>query len=193
MLKQEIRHYHDSGEYEQEIQQQIDAAQQFLLKKVHYYQTHTPAKKLALVLDIDETSLSNYNKIDRRDFAGNKKEIHQEILAADAPAIEATLRLYQLALKNNVAVFFVTGRSPSEREATERNLLKAGYKNWAALYMRPDEDNKKTAAYYKAVCRKNIESKGYLIIETIGDQDSDLLGGHALKKIKLPNPFYYLP
>ena len=30
-------------------------------------------------------------------------------------------------------------------------------------------------------------------LETIGDQWSDLLGGHAERAYKLPNPMYYLP
>ena len=31
------------------------------------------------------------------------------------------------------------------------------------------------------------------IIANFGDQFSDLIGGHADKPVKLPNPTYYLP
>jgi len=38
--------------------------------------------------------------------------------------------------------------------------------------------------------RSQIEADGYTIIANIGDQASDLQGGHAEKTFKLPNPFY---
>jgi hypothetical protein len=31
------------------------------------------------------------------------------------------------------------------------------------------------------------------VVANFGDQFSDLIGGHALAPIKLPNPTYYLP
>jgi acid phosphatase len=34
---------------------------------------------------------------------------------------------------------------------------------------------------------------GYTIVENMGDQPSDLLGGHAEKKYLLPDPFYRVP
>ena len=35
-----------------------------------------------------------------------------------------------------------------------------------------------------------LEAEGYTIIGNIGDQLSDLEGGHAERTFKLPNPFY---
>lgn len=192
LLKKEIHQYHESGEYDKEVKDQIDAAQRFLLEQVSYYKAHKINKKLAIVLDIDETSLSNYDKIKARDFSGDPEKIHQEILAANAPAIKATLSLYQLARRHSVAVFFVTGRVPSELQATKKNLAAAGFSDWAGIYVRPQNYSKASIVPYKAACRAKIEAQGYLIVETIGDQDSDLLGGHALKGFKLPNPFYHI-
>ncbi len=42
-------------------------------------------------------------------------------------------------------------------------------------------------------CAQKIEQQGYTIIENMGDQPSDLLGGHAEKKFLLPDPFYRVP
>lgn len=46
----------------------------------------------------------------------------------------------------------------------------------------------------KTAARIDIESRlGYTIIANIGDQDSDLRGGHAERTFKVPNPFYFIP
>lgn len=193
LLKKEIRQYHDSGKYEKELAQQIMQAQTFLMEQVQYHKQHNDGKKLALVLDIDETSITNYDKIAERDFAANLSQIHQEILAADAPAIKPTLALYETALKNGVDVFFVTGRFNSELAATKKNLNLAGYKNWAGIYVRPDDYKQKSIIAFKADSRKQIEDKGYIVVASIGDQYSDIKGGYTLKGFKLPNPFYYIP
>jgi hypothetical protein len=35
--------------------------------------------------------------------------------------------------------------------------------------------------------------QGYRIVASVGDQYSDLAGGHEAAAFKLPNPFYFLP
>jgi hypothetical protein len=46
---------------------------------------------------------------------------------------------------------------------------------------------------YKTATRAYIESMGYEIIASFGDQPSDLNGGYADRTFKMPNPNYYLP
>jgi Predicted secreted acid phosphatase len=46
---------------------------------------------------------------------------------------------------------------------------------------------------YKSGTRAYIESLGWDIVATFGDQYSDLLGGYADNTFKMPNPNYYLP
>jgi hypothetical protein len=46
---------------------------------------------------------------------------------------------------------------------------------------------------YKSGTRAFIESQGYDIVASFGDQYSDLLGGYADRTFKMPNPNYYLP
>jgi predicted secreted acid phosphatase len=193
LLKKEVHQYHDSGQYEHDLSKKIKQAEVFLEQKIQYYKTHKTHKKLALVLDIDETSLSNYDKIAARDFSGNQQQIHKEILKGNAPAIKPTLALYNTALKHGVDVFFVTGRFKSELDATKTNLTKAGYKHWTGIYVRPKAYKESSIIPFKAGCRKKIEDQGYIVLESIGDQYSDIKGGYALKGIKLPNPYYYIP
>jgi acid phosphatase len=41
--------------------------------------------------------------------------------------------------------------------------------------------------------RAAIEDEGYTIVANVGDQPSDLEGGHAERAFLLPNPFYRVP
>ena len=41
--------------------------------------------------------------------------------------------------------------------------------------------------------RKEITQQGYDIVFSIGDQQSDLVGGYSDKTYKLPNPYYFIP
>jgi acid phosphatase len=164
------------------------------------------AAKPAVVLDIDETSLSNWEQIFRNDFAfipGGACDRDYDSacgqraweLSASAPAIPPTLELFAAARARSVAVFFITGRydDPVERAATEENLRRAGYHDWNGLFLRAPSTRGQRVADYKSATRAGIESSGFTIIANIGDQQSDLANGHAMKGFKLPNPFYFIP
>jgi predicted secreted acid phosphatase len=173
--------------------------------KAYVEQRAPAATKPALVLDIDETSLSNWSEIIQNDFGyitgggcdmtpGNACGAHAWELSANATAIRPTLELFNAAKAKNVAIFFVTGRPDAavERAATVENLTTTGYAGWAELVMKPPYD-KSTAESYKSAVRARISSQGYTIIANVGDQESDLAGGNSEKVFKLPNPFYFLP
>jgi hypothetical protein len=59
--------------------------------------------------------------------------------------------------------------------------------------MVPEGTHYPSAASFKAPVRAAIEGTGYTIIANVGDQPSDLAGGHAEKTFLLPNPFYRIP
>lgn len=193
LVKKELIHYHDSGLYQEELTKKIQQAHQYIIQEALLNTQQKDQQKLALVLDIDETSLSNYDKMVKHDFTGTRAEIHKEILGADSPVIKPMLALYQDAIKHGIKVFFVTGRTESERSATENNLSKAGYKNWTGLYLRPSKYSASSIIPFKSQTREMISKQGYTIIASIGDQYSDIRGGYAKKGFKLPNPYYYLP
>ena len=192
-VKYDIALYHDEGRYLKDVAGVIARAKAKLAEKIQANKTLAHPQKLALVFDIDETSLSNYDDMKNRDFGGRKEDyIHSELLAKD-PAINPTLALYRYARENKVAVFFVTGRRLPIKEATIKNLHLAGYDHWQGLILKPEDYHQKSAIPFKVHARETIEKQGFEIVETIGDQWSDLLGGHADYVFKLPNPFYYLP
>jgi predicted secreted acid phosphatase len=158
----------------------------------------------ALVLDIDETALSNWEILKRDDFGRPVNGACSLVLDAPCgwaewyqlgldPPIPPTLEVFRQARALKITVFFVTSRSESQRAATERNLAAAGYGDYEKLYMAPNGVHLASAADFKAPIRAKIEQAGYTIVANIGDQPSDLEGGHADKKFLMPNPFYRIP
>lgn len=197
-LKARATAYHDSGAYDRDLDQVGAAAEAWLTQ--HAADVPRPA----VVLDIDETALSNWAEIKANDY-GFIREGACDALPrgpcgwiaweqrAEAPAIAATLRFYRTARALHVPVFFITGRHEAERRSTERNLRQAGYDLWQRLDMEPDALHVASAADFKSVARADIERAGYTIIVNMGDQPSDLAGGHAVKIFLLPDPFYRVP
>jgi predicted secreted acid phosphatase len=148
-------------------------------------------RKLAIVLDIDETSLSNYSAINADNFTFGVNS-QGEAVNKIGVAIKPTLDLFNAAKKAGVAVFFITGRGEAVRQPTTENLQEQGFSGWEGLTLKPAGTTLTTVAY-KSAARATIEQQGYRIIANVGDQYSDLAGGHEDKAFKLPNPFYFLP
>lgn len=192
-LRTEVIRYHDTGLYDQQLAHTIAQAKDYILQQASINEQSGNKKKLAVVLDIDETSLSNYKVMVASGFFSDPNKIKRDQLLANAPAIPPMLSLYKQVTQKNVKVFFVTGRGESERKATIKNLLRAGYSNWAGLYLRPDNYHQASIIPYKTNTRELISKQGYIIVATIGDQYSDIKGGYAERGFKLPNPYYYLP
>jgi acid phosphatase len=202
-LKTTLTKYHDcqpdkhAGCYEKDVAVVCNHAKAYLQK--HLKSVNKPA----MVLDIDETSLSNWEEIKADDFGFHAKIWNDWVDSAKAPAITPMLELYRFARQYGVAVFFITGRREPSRQSTEKNLQAAGYSDWQGLILRAQGDkpcenyaNHKEASEvvcYKASERKKIADQGYHIILNLGDQLSDLRGGYAQRAYKLPNPFYYIP
>ena len=199
-LKFQLRDYYYCGAYQQEFAAKIAEAKAYLQQHAH------DGPKPALVLDIDETSLSNWREIDQDDFgyiSGGDCTLQPGMacgamaweLSARAEALQPTLDLFNAAKSLGVAVFFITGRHDRSglRAATITNLEKAGYRGWTKLIMRPKTSSGSVTAY-KTSERAKIQDQGYQIIANIGDQKSDLDdGSYAGKAFRLPNPFYSIP
>jgi predicted secreted acid phosphatase len=194
-IKAALITYHDGGEYEKGLEAVDSAAEAFLIEKAD------KVTKPALVLDIDETSLSNWEQLVANDFAYFDSALCDHLpkgpcgaIAWDAlarsPAIAPTLRLAHVAAEHRVTIFFITGRYEAERAVSERNLKSVGFPKWEHLYMRAEGTTTPSAADYKAPVRKEIEASGYTIIVNVGDQPSDLVGGLSERTYLLPNPFY---
>jgi predicted secreted acid phosphatase len=179
--------------YEPEIKRQIQLAMDFLKQSEA---AAKPGEKLAMVLDIDETSLSNWSVEQKDDFGYIPADSNDCVKQRCGKAIAETLQLFKEAESQKVVkVFFITGRPELQRADTEANLKAEGYDHWEGLALRLDGDSKlHTVTEYKSGERAKIVSLGYRIVLNVGDQMSDLLGEPmADHSVKLPNPFYLIP
>jgi acid phosphatase len=147
--------------------------------------------RATLVLDVDDTSLSNYECLRAVGFdrpaAGDSCA-----RSASLPAIPQIRSLFRLARSRGVAVVFLTGRRERLRRATVRNLRAAGYRGRWRLFMRPNRQPAARRDGWKARVRRSLVRRGARIVANVGDQRSDLDGGWARRRFKLPNPMYVI-
>ena len=136
-LKLQLQRYYactcTCGCYSKDLDHQAQLAIDFLARRVA---RRSHEEKLAVVLDIDETALSNYKEMADADYGYNSKAFDAWEDAAQDTAIPGTLRLYREAQRQGVSVFFITGRSEAHRAATEQNLKSQGYADWQRLILR---------------------------------------------------------
>jgi HAD superfamily, subfamily IIIB (Acid phosphatase) len=203
-----LRAYHDSGQYDADLGAVDAQAQSFMLRQARALRKQRkrrcsakpkPKKKgraaacaplnLALVLDIDETSLSNYTQLNLNDFGNATGAIAASAIIGTSPAIAPTLDLYRQARAAGISVFAITGRPPLIEPQTRQNLANAGYTDLAGIFFKPSSD---ATIPFKSGARATLEAQGYRIVANVGDQESDLAGGHADRSFKLPNPFYFI-
>ncbi|HEU5196902.1 MAG TPA: HAD family acid phosphatase [Methylomirabilota bacterium] len=194
--KRQVSEYVDSGRYEADIATIAEQARRYLESRV------ARGGKLAIVLDVDETALSNLPSLRANDYGfilggpcqlpGGPCGFLAWIQMAKAEPIKPVLTLARFARERGVAVFFLTGRPERFREATEGNLRSAGYE-WTGVLLKPDAMRTTSAVEQKAAERKKLLEQGYTIAVNMGDQMSDLDGGFAERTYKLPNPFYFVP
>ncbi|KAG5142675.1 hypothetical protein JHK82_018370 [Glycine max] len=151
----------------------------------------------AWVFDVDETLLSNvpyYQGVGFGSEIFNETSFDNWVDLAAAPALPAILSLYNELKELGFKIFFLTGRSEFQRNATETNLLLSGYRDWERLILRGSSDQGKPATTYKSEKRAELENEGYRIHGNSGDQWSDLWGyAVSARSFKLPNPMYYIP
>jgi predicted secreted acid phosphatase len=189
--------YHDSGDYMSDLARAAAPVSDWLRQRA------PQVSRPALVLDVDDTALTNWPVILANDFGRfatgpcllpeGPCGWHAWDLRGQDEAIAPTLQVFRAARSLGVAVFFISGRPESERAATERNLRAAGYAGYEQAFFTPDGAHFTSLADFKAPARQQIAASGYAIIANMGDQMSDLDGGFSEKTFKLPNPFYYIP
>lgn len=175
----------------------------------------------AIVLDVDDTSLTTWNYEVASNWAFNPVTNGEYVTSQRFPATPGMVAMAQAAAKEGYAVFFLTGRGSAQEAATLGNLTSDGvgvdagfpapttlsngedglftkpdvaaYPDYLKAACASDPGGKCTTIHYKSATRAHIESLGYDIVANFGDQYSDLKGGYADRTFKLPNPNYYLP
>ncbi len=197
-LKHDAVGYYESGAYLTNLQQAAAPA-------IAWINDQAPrVDRPAIVLDIDETALSNWEALKANDFGRvnggpctalpkGPCGLQAWDQRAQSTVIPPTMDIFNTAKDRGAAIFFITGRIDTQRAATERNLADVGYTGYAQLIMEPSGAHYVSAADFKAPQRAHIEEQGYTIIANIGDQPSDLAGGFSQQTYLLPNPFYRIP
>ena len=178
--------YSKSKEGRQAFRKTTEDAKRFCQK---YLKENPGVKNLAIVSDIDETILDNRGLFKRVDKFSWPVFI-EWVKEAEAPSLKPTADFLKWARKNGFSIFLITGRPEKLRSYTIQNLVRNGIA-YDGLYMRP-EINNGSAIAIKTKTRKEIEDMGFKIVVNIGDQVSDLVGGHALDCEKLPNKMYFV-
>lgn len=190
VAKAAVREYHDSGDYLREVERVADSARVWIAERAA---ARREGERLAVVFDVDETVLSNYPQMDHQDFGYTRSEWLEWIAQAAAPALPPVKAVYDTALEAGVAVIFLTGRhDPEERDGTIANLRDQGLGDYTRLIMQTDGEADSAAAR-KTARRAALVAEGFTIVASLGDQESDLVGGFAERTFKLPNPFYLIP
>lgn len=105
LLKNELIHYHDDGEYEKEFNTVVCKAQHYIDKRAAQNNQRGNKQKLAIVLDIDETSLSNYRSMSEHNFSITRTGFAREILKSRGAVFASMLQLFQDAQRHNITVF----------------------------------------------------------------------------------------
>jgi acid phosphatase len=195
-VQRNVERYIASGGYDHDFATVVGTARAYLERRAK------AATRPAIVLDIDETSLSNWPAYKANGWGRvvngpcNLDQGPCGLRAwqalAQSKALGPTLELARRAKELGVAVFFISGRPPTLREATERNLREQGYQ-WDEVILLPADAAFASAVDFKAPERRKIAERGYTIVLSMGDQESDLKGGYAERVFKLPNPVYFLP
>ncbi|MEU8582149.1 HAD family acid phosphatase [Streptomyces abikoensis] len=156
----------DHDAWIRDVRAVVDRAEPYVAERT----AHAEGRKQAVVLDIDNTSLET-------DF---------HWATVPTPAVAPVLELARFAHERGAAVFFVTARPGVLTPATEWNLRKVGYPV-DGLYVRHLPDLFQDVSTYKTAKRAEIEAEGYTIVANIGNNTTDLVGGHAERTFKLPD------
>ncbi len=183
---EQITQYYESGEYAADLRKKTDAATKSLKA-----QLKKEPRKPAIVFDIDDTLESTYRCAKKGNF--ERSAINVCTAQGDQDPIPRMWTLLKYAQKRKVAIFVITGRPQGIEPGTREQLKEDGLTGKYTLVMRPNSEFGKPSQPYKAAARKAIQKKKFKILVNIGDQDSDLDGGYAVKRYKVPNPMYFTP
>jgi hypothetical protein len=181
---------------------------------------HTEGTK-AIVLDVDDTTLNTWEFELSVNFAfspaAQQPFVDQQKFVPEPGMVDVVRE----AEREGYAIFYLTGRGAAQEKATLGNLTADGvgvdagypkpttlsdgedglftkpavadYPDYLKAACKDDPNGSCTTIHYKSATRAHIESLGYDIVANVGDQFSDLKGGHADRAFKIPNPTYFLP
>ena len=160
----------ESGEYRALAYQVYNSAKdRFFIEKS---KSENKNKKLAVVLDIDETVMNNIYT--QEEYIKNGSNYSQKawdewVKAEKATAIPGAVEFVDYVYKNGGEVFFITNRGEDERVSTLNNLKKEGFiADDKHLILKTKESSKEAR-------RKAVENSGYNVVILVGDDLNDFI------------------
>jgi predicted secreted acid phosphatase len=181
--KKAVREYYESGRFYKEVEDVIKKAE-IEFDKVDI------KKNSAVVFDVDETAIDNYELSKFMGFGYVYKMNKEWNAEMKSPALKPVKELYDYLVSKGVHIIFLTGRNFPEYEATYQNLKKVGYTVFDTLITQIGDETKIKNKQFKNAKRILLTKKGYDIIGTVGDQWSDLKGEDHGIQVKIPNYLY---
>lgn len=185
-----------NSDYLKDMTALTEHAKQYLLAQVALNKEAKQASKLAIILDLDDTGISHYFNMKHANYSNTSEEIDERYHSAKAVVIPPTLDLHKTAITHGVSVFFVSYRTPMPNKPNEdlkpytiKNMKIAGYADWSDLFIPKPTDAGLPSYIFKTNVRMEL-SKTYRVIFSMGDQDSDLIGGYTERTYKMPNYLY---
>lgn len=188
MTKQNIISFYESDAHSNQVRETLEQAKKII-------DSQKSLQNYAVVLDIDETSLNHYKSL--KDVGFPQEENHSiwdELIAkTDVEPIKPTLDFYRYCIDKGIKIFFISARFATYLDATKEALQNAGYIGFEDVFVFPEDISiysSENFKNFKAERRAYIESLGYKVLVSIGDQSSDLKGSYALNTFQLPNYLY---
>lgn len=180
--KKNIANYYESGLYETDLDKALEPAYEALKKSYN--------KNAAIIFDVDETILSNYNYIKSINFGYESDLWNIYLKEGSADPIDKTVEFYKKAVESGLSVIFLTARTSESCEHTYDNLISSGITEFDTLICKGPEFEGLPSQQFKETERRLLTEAGYDIVMCVGDQPTDLAGENTGVKIKLPNKLY---
>ncbi len=176
--------YYEDGAYAAEVREICERA-------FDYFKEQEIVENAAIVWDVDETALTDYDLFKELNFEWHpKKEPFEYRLKGQckpiAPMLELFLKLKKLGYKH----LFVTARRAALEVATSQNLKHEGYA-FDELVLLPMDlfERDAPSGPWKESVRKKLAER-YIIAGSISDAQRDLEGECCGYTVKLPNYLY---
>ncbi|AEF55263.1 5'-nucleotidase, lipoprotein e(P4) family [Marinomonas posidonica] len=146
----------------------------------HYLDKHKGNKKVAVVVDADETVIDNSDYqawLIGKDFGYSSKTWSKWMAAADAKAMPGATDFLNYVASKGAEVFYVTNRKIVGLEGTRKNLKALGFPNVddKHLMLRTDTSNKEP--------RRDAVAKNYDIALFMGDNLNDFSNDFRTKSL----------
>ncbi len=183
--KDRVKDYYESGKFDEKVNSIISEA-------IEKLEDITFTEHSAVIFDVDETALSNYEYTKRLGFGYTWQSWDEWVKSAKAKVIPGVKKLYDYLISRKVKVIFLTGRTAEQCEVTKTNLINEGYTKFDTLICRKKDEARLKTKVYKSKAIKNLTGMNYEIIACIGDQPEDVNHNECKLKILIPNYLYKL-